>query len=261
MKQLLALGVAISVMACGAVRAADLPAPVKAPLLAPVTAYDWSGIYIGAHLGGGWSTNDISDPSLGFLGIILGVPPLQTARSTGFLGGGEAGWNYQIGRFVVGTEYDASWTDLKANNTATFTTLGGFGGGTINRALGANTDWTATSTVRLGLAQGPWLFYSKVGAALAHTSYTDTWTAAGLQIFTGNASQTKVGWTVGTGLEWGFMTNWSAKLEYDYIDMGSKTVPLSGTINGVGLAAFSLVNSQAISLVKVGVNYRLMPLP
>jgi outer membrane immunogenic protein len=242
--------VAAGVVSSSFVQAADLP--LKAPAMAMPAGYDWSGVYVGGHIGGGWATNDVSDPGLGFLGVLLGVPSVQSTDSSGFLGGLQAGWNYQIGRFVIGTEADFSWSDINGNSSA------GILGGAGTRALTANTDWSGTSTVRLGVAHDHWLFYSKAGAAWAHTDYTDVWSAAGTNLFTGTASKTAVGWTVGTGVEWAFWNNWSAKLEYDYLDFGSKTIALNGNIPG---ASFSLVNEQTISEVKFGMNYRFMPLP
>jgi outer membrane immunogenic protein len=261
---------AFTIMALGAlvasssVHAADLPFKAAPRAIAPAPGFDWSGIYIGAHIGGGWATNDISDPSIGFLSTFLGVPVVQTTDSSGILGGVQAGWNYQIGRLVVGTEVDFSWADVNGTSTSTFA-LGIAGPGTsISRALTANTDWIATSTVRLGYAYDRWMFYSKAGAAFAHTNYTSTWTgngAGGAAIFTGTGDETHVGWTVGVGAEWAFWNNWSAKLEYDFMDFGSKTVTINGVIGGAGglPASFGVVNEQTINEVKFGLNYRFMP--
>jgi outer membrane immunogenic protein len=98
------------------------------------------------------------------------------------------------------------------------------------------------------------------GAAFAHNNYSDNWTSTGGRgiVFSGTGSGTRVGWTVGTGLEWAFMNSWSAKVEYDYLDFGTRTVTVSP---GGGFNSIGLVNVQAINEVKVGVNYRLMPLP
>jgi outer membrane immunogenic protein len=245
-------------MAWSSAHAADLP--MKAAPAPVAVGYDWSGIYFGGHIGGGWSTNEIADPGLGIVGVILNVPITQTAKGSGFLGGVQGGVNYQIGRFVIGSEYDWSWTDLKATNTTSFIPSIGGGGATFSRALGAKTDWTGTSTVRLGWATGSWLFYEKLGAAVAHTSYTDVWTTSGATLFNGTGSTTRIGWTVGTGVEWGFAKNWSAKVEFDYMDFGSKTTAVTSITPGTPIS-FGLVNSQTISEVKAGLNYRFMPLP
>jgi outer membrane immunogenic protein len=268
MYKLIMVGFAVgALVATGSANAADLPfkAPPRAVAPAPA-AYDWSGIYVGAHVGGGWATNDQSDPGLGIIGTLLGVPPVQTTDSSGILGGVQAGWNYQIGRFVIGTEVDFSWADVTGTSTSTFAAGIAGPGTSISRSLAADTDWIATSTIRLGYAHDRWMFYSKAGAAFAHTNYTVNWVgngAGGANLFAGTGDQTHVGWTVGFGAEWAFWNNWSAKLEYDFMDFGSKTVTVNGVI-GPGTinapASFGLVNEQTISMVKFGVNYKISPL-
>jgi outer membrane immunogenic protein len=252
-------------IASSSVRAADLPFKAAPQAVAPAPGFDWSGIYIGAHIGGGWATNDLSDPGLSGTGI--GVPPVQTVDSSGVLGGVTAGWNYQIGRLVVGTEVDFSWADVNGTSTAAFSPIGVVGPAVFSRALTANTDWVGTSTVRLGYAHDRWMFYSKAGAAFAHTNYTSNWTVTAgppVAFFSGTGDQTSVGWTVGVGAEWAFWNNWSAKLEYDYMNFGSRTVTINGVIGPGAVnipASFGVVNEQQINEVKFGVNYRFMPLP
>jgi len=266
MKKFVLIGMALGALAtAGSVQAADLPLKAAPRAVAPAPGFDWSGIYIGAHIGGGWATNDISDPGLGIIGVLLGVPPVQTTDSSGILGGLQAGWNYQIGRLVLGTEVDFSWADVNGSSTSTFAAGIAGPGTSISRTLTANTDWMGTATVRLGYASNRWMVYSKAGAAFAHTNYTSNWIgngAGGAVLFVGAGDQTAVGWTVGVGAEYAFWNNWSAKLEYDFMDFGSKTVTVNGVIGGAGglPAAFGIVNEQTISQVKFGVNYRFMPL-
>ncbi len=255
-----------AVVASSSVQAADLAFKAPPRAVAPAATFDWSGIYIGGHIGGGWATNDISDPGLGIVGTILGVPPIQTVDSSGFIGGGQIGWNYQLGRFVLGTEADFSWADINGNSTSSFNPIGVVGPAIFSRTLTANTDWTVTSTVRLGYAHDRWMFYSKAGAAWAHTNYASLWTfnPAPAAIFSGTGAETRVGWTVGLGAEWAFWNNWSAKLEYDFLDFGSKTVTVAGTLLpgtvGATGASFGIANDQTISEVKFGLNYRISPL-
>jgi outer membrane immunogenic protein len=268
MNKLISIGMALgALVATSSAQAADLPFKAAPRAVAPApAAYDWSGIYVGAHVGGGWATNDQSDPGLGIIGTVLGVPPVQTTDSSGVLGGLQAGWNYQIGRLVLGTEVDFSWADVNGTSTSTFA-AGIVGPGTsISRSLTADTDWMGTSTVRLGYAHDRWMFYSKAGAAFAHTNYTSTWLgngAGGATLFTGTGDKTSVGWTVGFGAEWAFMSNWSAKLEYDFMDFGSRTVTVNGTIGPGAInvpASFGIVNEQTINQVKFGLNYKISPL-
>src|SRR5579871_4074955 len=121
MKKVILSCLALGTLAlAGSAQAADLPFKAAPAAVAPVPGYDWSGIYVGAHIGGGWATNDISDPGLGFIGTLLGVPVVQTTDSSGILGGVQGGWNYQFGRFVLGTELDFSWADVNGTSTSNF---------------------------------------------------------------------------------------------------------------------------------------------
>ncbi len=106
--------------------------------------------------------------------------------------------------------------------------------------VSSNTPWIATATTRLGYTWDRFLVYGKVGAAFAQFDYN---------INNLTASETRVGFTVGTGLEWAVAGNWSAKAEYNYLDFGRSSVNFDGT-------AVSLDIDQRISVIKAGINYR-----
>src|SRR2546421_9628402 len=94
----------------GAAMAADISRPVyKAPPAGalPVT-YDWTGFYVGGHVGYGWAQKEWQD-SFGLFNV--------SNTPNGFLGGGQAGFNYQIGQFVLGAEGDFSWTGINGGRT------------------------------------------------------------------------------------------------------------------------------------------------
>jgi hypothetical protein len=137
--------------------------------------FDWSGIYVGAHVGYGRGRTDVTDHTL--FGNILLIPT-QHFDTNGGLGGVQGGWNYQFGRFVLGTELDFSWANVKGDQTSTF--LAGIG--TINRSSKAT--WIGTGTTRLGYAWDRVLFYTKIGAAWAHFDYNDTASILGVQVST-----------------------------------------------------------------------------
>ncbi|MGP0090781.1 MAG: outer membrane protein [Xanthobacteraceae bacterium] len=257
-KLLLSSSVLVALGVAGSAMAADLPVYTKAP--PPPPGYDWSGLYVGGHIGGGWGSNDFSDPGLGVVGTLLGVPVVQTTKSSGFLGGVQGGYNYQIGRLVIGAEADFSWAGIDGTNATTFSPA--FFPLSVTRSLTANTDWTGSATTRIGVAHDRVLFYAKAGAAWAHTNYTDNWAAFGIPVFTGTGSETRVGWTVGTGVEWAVWNNWSAKLEYDYMNFGNQTTTIAGTVlPGIVSfpASFGVQNYQQVSELKFGINYKFMP--
>jgi outer membrane immunogenic protein len=189
--------------------------------------------------------------------------------TSGFLGGGQVGCNYQFAtNWVIGIEGDGSAADIHGDVTPPPVTFVNPPGGPfppgpvpITSSFHAQTDWLASVTGRLGYAAGPWLFYAKGGVAWAGDKY-----AADIPIFQEHlgASQTRTGWTVGGGVEWAFLTNWSAKLEYDFYDFGAHSVTLTGFFPGVGPSTFpsgpiavpGVDIKQTISVVKFGINYR-----
>jgi outer membrane immunogenic protein len=210
--------------------AADLPArmPTKAPAYVPM--YNWTGFYLGGHIGGIWSRTDLSDPT----GLGFAAPGSSFSdNGSGFLGGVQGGYNWQAGNWVFGIQGDASWTGLSATTTTPLAPA---------VSLNDKVDWLATATGRLGYAWNNVLLYGKGGAAWVHNNYS----ASGGVVASGGSTRT--GWTAGGGLEYGFARNWTGFVEYDYIGLGSNTVTLSGAVP-VGV-------KQNLSLVKAGLNYR-----
>jgi len=206
--------------------AADLrPRPVtKAPPPVPTPmaqVYNWTGFYIGGHIGGAFA----GDNSL--------------AGSDGrFLGGVQLGADYQFNsNWVLGIEAQYGW--LTNGNGGVAFPVGGIAS-QEPRGIGSVTG-------RFGYAWGPTLAYVKGGYAFAdnHTSVT----VAGVpQAFTADGG--KDGWTVGAGLEYMFAPNWSAKVEYQYYDFGNTTF----SAGPPALVGTSFRND--VHTVKAGLNYR-----
>lgn len=215
-------------------QAADLPPAPPPPPAAPIPyapkLYDWSGIYIGAHVGGGYSDSSWTDPITG-----LGN---GTFNNFGFLGGAQVGANVQFNRLVLGLEGDFSWTSLKASSADS-----------IGEAINTTVPWTSTVTGRVGAAFDRLLVYGKGGLALAQdqSSLTDL----GGNISTDSFLRT--GWTVGGGLEYALDDNWSAKIEYDYLGFGSQSMNFSTITPSATLTPNASLNVQEI---KAGLNYR-----
>jgi outer membrane immunogenic protein len=126
----------------------------------PKTDYNWSGYYVGGHIGGGWADTAFSDPggysTLNNCCILISQTNMPSAASDatggGFLGGVQAGWMYQIHRIVVGGDFDFSGTTLNASGSEAYTTAPGLGG-FANENYTVRTDWTATTTTMLGFAR------------------------------------------------------------------------------------------------------------
>jgi len=257
------------------VRAAEMA--VKAPPPLPAAAYDWTGLYIGAHVGGGWQNVSFSDP--GALSILNNCcvfasfnngPGSASSATTGaFLGGVQAGWMYQINRLVVGADFDFSGTRMRGSGSDNFSGFASFGpAGIVSESYSIKTDWTATATATLGVARDRWLIYGKAGAAFADESY-NYGIASPSFVFTSSGADRQFvpGWTTGIGVKWGISDNWFVNAEYDFLDFGTRAAHVSGTLSATpaGFAPFSPTASfeplfnQTISEVKVGLNYKFTP--
>ncbi len=243
------LTVALSLGAAQVASAADMPvkAPAyKAPVAAPV--YDWTGLYIGGHAGYGLAidkhTAVTANPDFpaGFA--------FNTANIEGAIWGGQIGFNYQISRWVFGIEGEYSRTNITGDTTTFSPVVAG-----VRTVTNSKVDWIATVTGRVGYTWNNWLGYVKGGAAwIQATGGSDLSDATGT-IITGHpvGTQRRDGWTVGAGLEYGFLNNWSAKIEYDYLDFG--TAAQTKTDKVFGLVETRNHNDTA-HLVKLGLNYR-----
>ena len=170
--------------------AADLP--VKAPTYdAPTAAppYNWSGPYIGASIGGAWANGSLNIPGNNLYGGI-----------TEFIGGFEAGYNFQAGHLLLGVEGDFDWAafDHVALPTPTL--------GSVSQ------HWISTVAGRFGVVSDRWLVYGKLGGGWVQSSASLNVPAPGW-----NGSNTDGGLLIGGGVEYGFKARWTVKLEYDYL--------------------------------------------
>jgi opacity protein-like surface antigen len=192
--------------------------PTKAPILA-AAPMNWAGFYIGGHLGGGWSNDRWSDPfgpTPGTFGAINFAGFGDRTHATGPLGGGQIGFNLQTGSWVLGIEADASAADLRGENTC-FSGLVGLNCQRVVEALGSVTG-------RVGFAWDRSLAYVKGGGAWTNTTYNLNGVTNVLTLGSGSTSATAWGWTAGGGIEYALTYSWTARLEYDHIDVPGTTV-------------------------------------
>ena len=210
--------------------AADLgarPYYNKAPAYA-APIYNWTGFYIGGHVGGAFSSNDV------FNGLVTG-----NNTSARFFGGLQGGADYQFAQtWLVGVEGQYSWL---GNNNNAIVFPGGFVYANNRRALGSVTG-------RVGYTWGPALLYVKGGYAYSDNS--ESLTLGALPIAFAFNNNHRDGYTVGAGIEYMFAQNWSAKAEYQYYDFGSSK--FTAPVAFVPFGAFR--NDE--HTVKLGVNYR-----
>jgi outer membrane immunogenic protein len=217
--------------------AADMP--TKAPA-APIADPAWTGWYLGLNAGGDWSASEVSTstanvpgaaPQLSALaiGLINGLGTPTDIHASGFTGGGQGGYNYQMGRWLVGVEADIEYFRA-AGSTGTATAPG-----TFNLNSSVSTDWLFTARPRLGFISNNWLFYGTGGLAVTHIS--GTWNLAGSAGIAENAStsSTKAGWVAGGGIETMLPGKWLVGAEYLYVNFNSASAASTSTSFGTPL--------------------------
>ena len=245
-KILLGTTMLAGLLIAGAAQAADMP--LKAQPRA-VEGFSWTGFYVGAHVGGTWGTVESA---------LVDGPfslPISSHTVNGFVAGGQAGYNLQVNPWLVlGVEGQISWTDASGRTPcAPFSILG----------CSADVNWIATLAGRVGFTRGHTMLYVKGGVAWADTDYNVDF--LGINFL--SASSTRTGAMVGAGIEHAFAPNWSAKIEYNYMDFDTDNLGfgIANNCNSDMEVAVSsrvcgrTVNvdvSQKIHLVKFGLNYR-----
>jgi high affinity Mn2+ porin len=195
----------------------------------PAPGEAWTGFYMGGHFGyGSGSLGPATNPFPGEAGLLNSSP-------TGFIGGYQLGYNWQLNnRTVVGLEADVSFpspTDSLETVFPTFRT---------------HYNYIATVRPRIGYQVGSFLPFITGGFAFGSTR-VETLDAAGAA--TNGSSATHIGWTAGAGLEWPVTGNWTGKFEYDYVSLSRQTYNWPVNLD---------VDPKA-HLFKIGMNYRLNP--
>ena len=242
------------------VLAADMgvPGPAYYPKsLPPPAIYDWTGIYVGGHVGGGLLTDSVSQNGA----AAFNLTSSGSLRPAGVLGGAQIGANYEFTPWVVGVE--GSWTDstisgstLNPCSACSFIPNPTSTIGVSQERFTSHALWFAALTGRAGYAANDWLFYAKAGGAWMHVSYTEDLLATGKSMVVAPGttvtsqviSDNRSGFTVGAGIEFGLVENLSAKVEYDFYDFGSKNYNFNA-ITPVSVRS----NLHALT---VGLNYK-----
>ena len=204
--------------------AADMRPPVypvyKGPPSSVIAYYNWTGFYTGLVVGYGWGESNWD---------AIGIQ----SQPKGWLADATVGFNWQAGSFVYGLEGDIAWTDVK--------------GSTANIACGVastcetSNRWMSTFRGRIGYAFDRFMPYFTGGGA--YGDVRSSIAPAGV-----SASTTRLGWAVGGGIEYAFLSNWTTKLEYLYIDLGSFDPGFAAPV--VGNIDFKE------QVVRIGLNYK-----
>jgi outer membrane immunogenic protein len=193
---------AIAVLAATAASAADMRMPVKAPPPAPAPLiYSWSGLYIGGHVGGAKAERCLSIVEFGNTEVCN--------DKTGWLGGGQIGYNFQTGAFVFGVEFSGSFAGLSGDRTFP----------NVNAHFHSDGKSLLLLTGRVGFAADRALFYITGGGAWSRNEVTLYWNN-----LVGSRDVDRQGWTIGGGIEYAFTQNWSFAGQYNFVDLGGRNV-------------------------------------
>ena len=258
--------------------------PVKAPPPAAAPAFSWTGFYIGANVGGAWSPNNGGSDFGPLFPPFAILPPLTpvftvipgqlatlagSGRSSGVIGGGQIGYNWQINQVVLGVEADAVGSGLKGSTASASRTFGPpILPVTVTQTVTVDfghIDWMASFRGRAGVAVDRALFYATGGAAVARIGGSTTTLVngpgiglpAGSFAASNGGATTLWGWTVGGGAEWAFSNNWSVAGEYRHTDFGNRGTTFNvpdglGGVFATGTSSSRLTVDQATARL----NYR-----
>jgi outer membrane immunogenic protein len=236
MKKILLSSVALLGFTAGAM-AADLPARVApvAPAFQAVPVFTWTGFYVGVNAGWAWGNNNDNNNGVFVPAGTFGPAspsgtlfiPENDNGNEGFTGGGQIGYNYQIGSFVVGVEADIQGIATDNNNNDFFLRPAFIPGDVLVAPTGGlrGLDWFGTVRARAGVAFDRWMVFATGG--FAYGGGGDNNFCGGV-FFDCNNDDTRTGWTVGGGVEYAFTNNFTARLEGLYVNLGS-----DNSFNGV----------------------------
>jgi outer membrane immunogenic protein len=252
------------------------------------SAFNWSGFYTGLDAGGSWYNGGSMTGSSNVAAIIppsnIVFIPTSSSNSAGFTAGGLSGYNYQIGRIVLGAETDFNYVDLKSqrvgNTAITLTTFAGIAPvfntsgsvfiffcpcvETLSAASYSKIDWYGTIRARLGfLSFDRLLLYGTGGLAYGkvETSKLESAVFSGgiaNRFWLGDNSDIKLGWTAGAGAEYALTSRIMVRAEYLYVDLGqsSATATFQGTDPLQSQIYYTASRDNKFSVVRAAVSYK-----
>ena len=272
----IAIAAFAAVTANSAASAADMaPRYTKAPPVM-VEVWNWTGFYIGGNAGYSWGR---SRTDVNYFNTVTGAPivlPPGSVVSSSFnmdggIAGGQAGYNWQTSNWVWGVEADIQWSGERGrgayNCAATITggvCLPGLtflppGATGTSLALDQSLEWFGTARLRGGVLVTPRVLLYGTGG-LAYGSIKSTGALAGFNPngvafgLVGSNTDVRVGWTVGAGIEGMITQNWSAKLEYLYMDLGRHDATF--TLAPVIPLGVNVSSRFTDNILRAGINYR-----
>lgn len=222
--------------------------------------YNWTGPYAGLHLGYGWGNSDTNFSPLPDSNSFGMLPAKLSPHPSGVAGGVQVGYNYQMGRFVVGIEADFSGSGMSGSSTSAMIGTNGAPIAGVGPLKAHQTiNWFGTLRPRLGYTITPTiLLYGTGGLAYGNiSSSADTDLRPLLPIFYhASSSGTNVGWTAGGGIEWAVSKCWSIKTEYLFMDLGSRSSVADSNIALTPPTQVGYKWQTTVNILNFGVNYK-----
>lgn len=259
-----ATAIASAFVGIAAASAADLPARTytKAPVMVD-PGFNWSGFYVGGNIGYSWGRSRNSAT----LSVLSTGAPLFTRTASndvnGVIGGGQAGYNWVASNWLFGLEGDIQGSGERGSSTIVCVACAD-DGTNITAALTQKLNWFGTARGRVGVLASPTvLLYATGGLAYGEVATGGSITGnnangASITVAFPGTSSTRAGWTAGAGVEGRISGNWTAKLEYLYMDLGTVSAgPIATTIlvpvRTNGAASYS--SHFTDNILRVGLNY------
>lgn len=255
--------------------AADLANRKLAPVAPTMAAYSWNGFYVGVNAGYAWTQNsthysyrlgdnpgpdDIAEFNAAGL-----VPQGFRGNRGGFIGGGQVGYNYQTGALVLGIEADFQYLDVKRRSNQATSFTDGADSSTIVTAAESGVEWLGTVRARAGVAFDRTLIYATGGLAYGRLTNRTSITATGMVdnvayagAWRGSKGDTRVGWTIGAGVEYALTQNVTLKAEYLYYDLGRTSYAISGGSSDPteGFLGGTARHKETGSIARAGLNWK-----
>ncbi|VAV87185.1 hypothetical protein MNBD_ALPHA07-2162 [hydrothermal vent metagenome] len=212
--------------------------------------YDWSGLYAGVHLAYGKGRANwqeiLETGGVAFDDTITGAGQRPIDRPDGIIGGGQIGYAFQFGNFVVGPEVTLSASNLRDRSVSTF--------GVADDRYRADINLIFTATARAGYSFDRFLVYAKGGYAGADINLGIVDTTGGTGSW--NKSAWQSGFVVGAGVDYALSEKLVVGVEYNYLDLGSKSFTSQAIDNGAPSGSLTFRNKAKIHTIGLRASWK-----
>ena len=219
--------------------------------------YNWGGAYIGGNVGYGWGADSsptssyVDNNSVALITYFSAVNSMLNVNPSGVIGGGQLGYDWMLApNWIAGLATDIQASGVQGSTSAS-KPVGGHYTGYYTNSL--STDWFGTVRARAGMTHSNWLVYATGGLAYGQVKASGTFTNTSYS-FSGSATQTRFGWALGGGIEYGITPNWTVGAEYLHVDLGKISyTELSSTATA---SSITISNHAAMNIFRLTANYR-----